>query len=282
MVDDNGRFGDSVSMDYKIVVGGGSWAKNVQVFSLNGEHERTIHCDYCERLGSHVATHGYKIVVSGATDNIAVDGLFIHTIGGELLKVLFDPAANDWEELRVRRIAMTNEVIVSTFFAWGKDNYFGGITFIYSNTGPDYNKIAEIYKGGGAIAVSGNKIAIRDFLDSRTVWIYLTDGTLVKTLDAQDATGNLRFGYSIAFIDDKVLIGAIAGDDEGDDYFYTILGNKYESVLIYSAITGDFIEEIMAPDGDDDYSYFGMFLCASDSHYVVGSSSRAYLFPNPS
>lgn len=64
----------------------------------------------------------------------------------------------------------------------------------------------------------------------------------------------------------KVFVGAPY--DDGDD-----CGDNKGAVFIYSSVTGEFIEKIVAPDGEvGDNGGFGMSVCASESHYVVGAS----------
>lgn len=262
------EFGHSVSMDEKVVVGslGG---KYVEVFSHDGIYERTITCNDCTfyedyGFGFRVATLGDKIVIIGYQD--ALYKLFIYTTGGQKLKELEQGSDS------ISDVAISNEVIVTTALE--------GKTVVYSNSEPDFPKMTEIDKGGISVSVSGNRLVIGDWTASAwdgAAWIYNTNGTPVKTLERQDSTSGSHFGHNVAITGDKIIVGA-ERDDEG--------GFNTGSVFIYSAINGEFIEKVLAPDGKD-YNYFGYGVCASDSYYMVGAtgvddngglSGAAYLF----
>jgi hypothetical protein len=184
----------------------------------------------------------------------------VRTEDGELLKSL--EQGSEW----IKAVAISEQFIALTA-GYGK-------TFIYSNTSPDFPKIAEINQWGWEVAVSNDRIVIGN---GYAAWLYKTDGTLVTALDRQDASSDSFFGESVAITDDKVLVGA----DEDDD------GGEYSgSVFIYSAVTGEFVKKVVAPDGEED-DWFGSSVCASDSHYVVGApgddwqTGGAYLFQLP-
>ena len=260
--EEDDKFGGSVSIDEKLVVGT-YYGNYVRVFSRNGTYERTIRCDDCLYFGDVVATLGNLIVTKGEQDSI--DKLFIYsTEDGQLLKTL--EQGSDW----IRAVAISEQFIVST----------GSKTIIYSNTSPDFPKIAEINQDGWEVAVAGDRLVIGDILhpygslDRCDAYLYKTDGTLVTALDRQDASRRSEFGFSVAITDDKVLVGAYGDDDQG---FHS------GSVFIYSAVTGEFIKKVVAPDGEAN-DFFGSSVCASDSHYVVGAegdncrTGAAYLF----
>ena len=111
------------------------------------------------------------------------------------------------------------------------------------------------------------------------VYIYSWDGsnwTGEEKLTASDGAANDYFGWTVDISEDgnTILVGAY-----GDDDSHTNSG----SVFIYSAVTGEFFEKVLAPDGEAKY-YFGRSVCASNSHYMVGASGvdsntgAAYLF----
>eukprot|EP00594_Rhizosolenia_setigera_P020187 CAMPEP_0178958386 /NCGR_PEP_ID=MMETSP0789-20121207/11588_1 /TAXON_ID=3005 /ORGANISM="Rhizosolenia setigera, Strain CCMP 1694" /LENGTH=345 /DNA_ID=CAMNT_0020641035 /DNA_START=1 /DNA_END=1038 /DNA_ORIENTATION=- len=256
--------GDSVAIDEKVVVGTGFDLNYVQVFSRNSTYERTIYCVECSSFGSNVATHGNLIVTNGAygyTENFIYKLFIYSTEDGQLLKSLEGDFIYD--------VAMSEQFIVSTAL--------NGKTFIYNNTSPDFAKIAEINQGGREVAVAGDRIVFGDATAKSyngVAYLYKTDGTLVKTLDRQDASSDSWFGFSLAITDNKVIVGAYRDDDGGC---------MNGSIFIYSADTGDFIEKVVGPDGKR-FNYFGSSVCASDSHYVVGAqgvdrnTGAAYLF----
>lgn len=77
--DINDQYGNSVSIDEKIVVGTGPYGvQYVEVFSREGIYERKLTCDDCSEFGTSVATLGYKIVMNGEQD--LVSNIFIYTI----------------------------------------------------------------------------------------------------------------------------------------------------------------------------------------------------------
>jgi hypothetical protein len=254
----NDYFGWSVSMDKKTVVG--SPRSYIRVFSRYGTYERTIRCDDCSSFGRAVATHGNLIVTSGYQNSTSK--IFIYTTeDGQLLKSLDQGSDNIWD------VAISEQFIVST----ARD----GKTIIYSNTSPDFPKVAEIDQGGKTIAVAGDRIVIgygnannNDY--DGAAYLYKTDGTLVTALDIHDSES--RFGTSVAITDDKVLVGAKYNDD-----------GSTGSVFIYSAATGEFVEKVLTPDGEAN-DRFGSSVCASHSYFVVGafgddnSSGAAYWF----
>jgi len=256
--EDNDRFGWSVAMDEKVVVG--SHGDYIRVFSRNGIYERTITCADCSEFGQRVATHGNLIVTTGLQNS--TEKLFIYaTEDGQILKTL------EQEDV-ISDVAMSEQFIVST-----STEYSRGKTIIYNNTSPDFMEIAEINQGGLKVAVSGDRIVIGEEseygLDGEA-WLYKTDGTLVTALE--DASLESSFGGSVAITDDKVLVGAFLDDDD-----YSNTG----SVFIYSAVTGEFIEKVLSPDARA-WDYFGSSVCTSGSYYVVGASGdntgAAYLF----
>jgi len=251
--DDDAWFGVPVSIDEKVVVATPltDGSSVLQVFSRNGTYERTIRCDDCHHgIGRAVATLGNLIVTSGVQNSMYQ--LFILTTEGKFLKS-YGQKLRLWLE----SVAISEQFIVSTSRSYDSD----GVTIIYSNTSPDFPKIAEIKQGGTQVAVSNDRIVINDPSANNydgAVYLYKTDGTLVKTLE---------IGWrSVDITDDKVFVGGSAG-----------------SVSIYSANTGEFLEKVVAPDGEAD-DWFGVSVCASDSHYVVGAPGRlddtgaAYLF----
>jgi len=259
------NFGASVSIDEKIVVGS-TRSDYVRVFSRQGAYERTIMCDNCSNFGFAVATLGNVIVVTGT-----INGSWywlkplVYSIEGEFLKTL------EQEDEEFLSVAISENFIVST--GWTIDiidegtlGYLGK-TIIYSNSAPNFHKIAEIDRPGSFVAVAGERLVVSR---GTGVWLYKTDGTLIKTL-RQDGTENLTYGVRVAITDDKVLVGA-AGDDVG--------GENTGSVFIYSAVTGEFIMKITAPDGEAN-DYFGDSVCASDSYFVVEGGGAAYLFQLP-
>jgi len=224
-------FGESVSMDEKIVVGTQT-SNYIRVFSREGIYERTIRCDDCDNFGKRVATLGDKIVTSGEQNSL--EKLFIYSTEGELLNEI----ENEDEEA-IDDIAISEQYIVST----GSSSK----TIIYSNSAPDFPKLTEIDKEGDNVAVSGDKLVIG-------VYLYSTDGTLIKELERNDAS--FSFGDSVDITDDYVVVGAPYGND-GDG-----------SALIFSSVTGELIETVTQPNAEN--FYFGTAVCASDSYYVVG------------
>jgi len=123
------------------------------VFSRDGTYERTLTCDDCILFGDDVATLGNLIVTEGSIhetsrydDQNSTSKLFIYsTEDGQLLKSL--EQGSD----RIFEIAISEQLIVSTT---------EHTTFIYSNTFPDFPKIAEINRGGAKVAVSSGRIVI--------------------------------------------------------------------------------------------------------------------------
>eukprot|EP00594_Rhizosolenia_setigera_P003183 CAMPEP_0178952746 /NCGR_PEP_ID=MMETSP0789-20121207/8022_1 /TAXON_ID=3005 /ORGANISM="Rhizosolenia setigera, Strain CCMP 1694" /LENGTH=335 /DNA_ID=CAMNT_0020633903 /DNA_START=339 /DNA_END=1346 /DNA_ORIENTATION=- len=259
---DNNYFGYSVSIDEKVVVGS-LWGDYIRVYSHEGIYERTITCDDCTWFGQRVATLGNLIVASGKQDDIWK--LFMYKTEGEQLKEF-----ESYDE--IHDVDISEEFIVST----ASD----GRTIIYSNTSPDFPKTTEINRGGKSVAVSNERLAIghdNAYYEEGLAYLYNTDGTLVATLQRLSAMWTSNFEYRVAITDDKVLVGVRNDDDQG----------QYSgSAFIYSAIDGESIEKVAAPDGEA-YDYFGESICAFDSYYVVGAigdddngegSGSAYLF----
>jgi len=125
----------------------------------------------------------------------SISKLFLYTKEGEFIKLLEQGSDDIWG------VAISEQFIVST----ARD----GKTFIYSNTSPDFPKIAEINQGGTEVAVSGDRIVIGDIntndRDGAT-YLYKTDGTLVTALDRQDASRYSWFGWSVAIMDQHLSI----------------------------------------------------------------------------
>eukprot|EP00594_Rhizosolenia_setigera_P007408 CAMPEP_0178952872 /NCGR_PEP_ID=MMETSP0789-20121207/8096_1 /TAXON_ID=3005 /ORGANISM="Rhizosolenia setigera, Strain CCMP 1694" /LENGTH=491 /DNA_ID=CAMNT_0020634051 /DNA_START=128 /DNA_END=1603 /DNA_ORIENTATION=+ len=257
-------FGASVSIDEKIVVGKKEWGGSyVRVFSREGIYERTLTCDDCSHFGDAVATLGNLTVTNGEQDSISKQFIY-STEEGQLLKTLEQGSDTIFD------LSISEKFIVSTSETK---------TIIYSNTSPDFPKITEINQGGYQVAVSDDRIVVGDpnannYDGQGAAYLYKTDGTLVTILDRQDAPSGSLFGASVDITDDKVLV-SVPDDDEQ--------GFESGSVFIYSAVTGEFFEKVLAPDGEN-YDYFGSSVCASDSHYVVGATGvdtytgAAYLF----
>jgi len=244
-------FGFSVCIDEKIVVGqipNTNADGHVRVFSQEGIYERTIECIGCDYFGQNLDTFGDKIGIAGSQNNSWK--LFIYsTTTGELLKVLETNGYTD-------DVSMSEQVIVS---------YDVYKTFVFSNTAPNYPQIAEIPQGGYSVATFGDRIVIGypSGSPSGSAYLYKTDGTFIKDLRTlvpgiQPTIGSY-YGSSVDITADRVFVSAFGKNGGGP------------VVLIFSASTGEFIEKIVAPDGDDD-DYFGMSVCASSSHYVVGAS----------
>lgn len=136
--DINDQYGNSVSIDEKIVVDTGPYGvQYVEVFSREGIYERKLTCDDCSEFGTSVATLGYTIVMNGEQD--LVSKIFIYTIEGELLNEL--EQGSD----KIDDVAITDEVIVSTASS--------GKTILYSNSSPNFPKTREIDQGGKKVSV---------------------------------------------------------------------------------------------------------------------------------
>eukprot|EP00594_Rhizosolenia_setigera_P001665 CAMPEP_0178947090 /NCGR_PEP_ID=MMETSP0789-20121207/4649_1 /TAXON_ID=3005 /ORGANISM="Rhizosolenia setigera, Strain CCMP 1694" /LENGTH=303 /DNA_ID=CAMNT_0020627157 /DNA_START=1319 /DNA_END=2230 /DNA_ORIENTATION=- len=228
-------FGESVSMDEKIVVGTQT-SNYIRVFSREGIYERTIRCDDCDNFGKRVATLGDKIVTSGEQNSL--EKLFIYSTEGELLNEI----ENEDEEA-IDDIAISEQYIVST----GSSSK----TIIYSNSAPDFPKLTEIDKEGDNVAVSGDKLVIGNEW-AGAAYLYSIDGTLDKELESNGASSS--FGESVDITDDYVVVGAPTGNS---------------SALIFSSVTGELIETVTNPN-DLSSSGFGKAVCASDSYYIVG------------
>jgi len=255
------EFGSSVSIDEKIVVGTGN-GDYVNVFSLEGDHERTITCDECTCLsddcsgmnfGHELATHGEKVVVSFGSQ------LRVYNItNGELLKVLWESHDNVFD------VAISNKYIVST--------YMSGFTRVHSNLEPDFPKIVEIPQGGTNVAVSGDRLVIGNKYANDhdgAVYLYRADGTWISNIYRGESGS--YFGGSVEITEDKVLVGAY----------------PTWSVFIYSAYTGNLIEKRVSPNYNPWAGGYEGNVCASDSHYIVGDpfededEGAAYLFSFP-
>eukprot|EP00594_Rhizosolenia_setigera_P013222 CAMPEP_0178960638 /NCGR_PEP_ID=MMETSP0789-20121207/13086_1 /TAXON_ID=3005 /ORGANISM="Rhizosolenia setigera, Strain CCMP 1694" /LENGTH=472 /DNA_ID=CAMNT_0020644031 /DNA_START=101 /DNA_END=1519 /DNA_ORIENTATION=- len=221
-------FGYSLSADEKLVVG--SVSDYFQVFSLKGQHERTIKCHDCSLFGSVVATYGNLIAVHGKQNSS--DKLFIYTTAGQLLKTLDHGA--DW----IMDLAISADVIIATSTSRIND----GKTVVYSNSSPDFPKIVEIPQGGASVATSGDRLVIGlgNVNDKEgNAWLYKTDGTLIKELEF-NSTRDSYFGNSVDITAENIVVGANEDDEDGIDA---------GSVFIYSAKTGEFQEKISRPEG---------------------------------
>jgi len=243
------EFGYSVSIDEKIVVGKNSYTPvgdYVRVFSQEGIFERTIKCNDCLYFGFIVDTYGDKTVIGGRQNNL--HKLFIYsTTTGNLLKVLESV-------YELSGVSMSEQFIVSTAF-YGK-------TIVYSNTGTDYQKIVEIQQGGQTVATFGERIVIGNTFSgyNAPAYLYNTDGSFIKDLSPPLLAIGAYYGVSVDITADTVFVSEPAS---------TIVGGG-PAVYTFSASTGEFKEKIVAPDDNDEY--FGMSVCASGSHYVVGAS----------
>eukprot|EP00594_Rhizosolenia_setigera_P006648 CAMPEP_0178951962 /NCGR_PEP_ID=MMETSP0789-20121207/7528_1 /TAXON_ID=3005 /ORGANISM="Rhizosolenia setigera, Strain CCMP 1694" /LENGTH=345 /DNA_ID=CAMNT_0020632915 /DNA_START=449 /DNA_END=1486 /DNA_ORIENTATION=- len=250
----NDLFGVTVSMDEKVVVG--SNGNNLRVFTRDGTYERSITCDDCTSFGKTVATLGNKILTK---EN---NKLFVYTTDGNLLKEIDEVTI-------IHDVALSVEYIVFTTSTK---------TVVYSNSEPDFPLVREIEQGGNGVATAGDMLVIGDLYanTSGSAWLYNIDGTLIKELE-HDATAGPSFTCSIAITDDKIIIGAYLDDEAGENA---------GSVFIYSAIDGEFIEKVVAPDAQEG-DWFGGSVCSNESYYMVGAfgydsyTGAAYLFNLP-
>eukprot|EP00594_Rhizosolenia_setigera_P018799 CAMPEP_0178963646 /NCGR_PEP_ID=MMETSP0789-20121207/15159_1 /TAXON_ID=3005 /ORGANISM="Rhizosolenia setigera, Strain CCMP 1694" /LENGTH=397 /DNA_ID=CAMNT_0020648177 /DNA_START=745 /DNA_END=1938 /DNA_ORIENTATION=- len=247
------KFGISVSIDEKVVVG--STGRSLAIYSLEGIIERTLSCsaDECEGLGNSVATYGDRIVTFKSTSSSeAKSVIVIYTTAGDVLKEI---ELDDF----VASVDISAQYIVAS----------GLQTTVYSNEAPDFPVISEFHNINDEqplikVAVAGDRVVLgdRDANDSiGGAWLYNVDGTLVKELDRQDSASNSFFGWDVGITDEKVFVGAPKDSET--------LGN----VFVYSAATGDFIEKIASPDGVAG-SLFGSCMDFSDNSDVIGAAGE--------
>eukprot|EP00594_Rhizosolenia_setigera_P015957 CAMPEP_0178974122 /NCGR_PEP_ID=MMETSP0789-20121207/22234_1 /TAXON_ID=3005 /ORGANISM="Rhizosolenia setigera, Strain CCMP 1694" /LENGTH=408 /DNA_ID=CAMNT_0020662327 /DNA_START=774 /DNA_END=2000 /DNA_ORIENTATION=- len=261
------KFGISVSIDEKVVVG--STGRSLAIYSLEGIIERTLSCsaDECEGLGNSVATYGDRIVTFKSTSSSeAKSVIVIYTTAGDVLKEI--KLDDGGAERSVASVDISAQYIVAS----------GLQTTVYSNEAPDFPVISEFHNLNDEqqqktvkaetplikVAVAGDRVVLgdRDANDSNGgAWLYNVDGTLVKELDRQDSASNSFFGWDVGITDEKVFVGAPMDSET--------LGN----VFVYSAATGDFIEKIASPDGVAG-SLFGSCMDFSDNSDVIGAAGE--------
>lgn len=271
------RFGSVCSMyEDRIVIGAPKSGSNdsgaVYLFNIDGSELRKIvgNGEHRDEFGTSVSM-SEKVVVGTYNRYVHIfsqDGNFERAVDSE-----------DNSYFKDEDVA-THEGIIAIS---GSQN-FSDKVFIYSTSGD----LLKVITGGRAISITDETIVTTGFSGTLVysnsgnfpqvvgdhtansyngaAYLYKTDGTLIKALDRGDNTSTSYFGSSVAITGEKIVIGSSHDNDSNG------------SISIYSAITGDFEEKIVAPDPDD--LWFGSSICTSGSHYVVGAvlSGAAYIF----
>ena len=128
------------------------------------------------------------------------------------------------------------KIVVGAYLddARGSDS---GSAYIFNTDGTYVTKITAPDGAAGnqfgiSVAISDTKIVVGARYDddhgsvSGSAYIFNTDGTYVTKITAPDGAAGDYFGYSVAISDTKIVVGAYADDDHGNNsgstYIYDI------------------------------------------------------------
>ena len=200
-------------------------------------------------------------------------GIYVYNIDGtgEQMITASDSADNDRFGVSV---AMSDTHVVVG--AWADDDAGSnsGSVYIYNLDGTGEVKITASDGTvndyfGQTVAMSDTHIVVGAIADddagsaSGSVYVYNTDGTGEVKITASDAAENDQFGTSVAVTDTKVVVGAIADDDGG---------NNSGSVYVYN-LDGTGEVKITASDGAA-MDFFGSSVAISSTKVIVGAQGN--------
>ena len=261
----NDNFGYSVAVgDSKIVIGvygdddNGSSSGSVYVYDLDGSNEVKITAsdgagnDY---FGYSVAVGDSKIVVGAWADDDkggSSGSVYVYDLDGsnEVKITASDGASGDW--FGYSAAVASNKIIVGSYR--DDDNASGsGSVYVYDLDGSNEVKITASDGAvndffGYSVAVGNNKIAVGAYQDddngsdSGSVYVYDLDGSNEVKITASDGSTGDNFGYSVAVVDSKIVVGAYRdGSDSGSVYVYDLDGsNEVKITASDGAVTDRF------------------------------------------
>ena len=266
----------------------GNNACAVYVYEYDGVHwieSKIIASDGAagDLFGTSVSVSGYRILVGSPSDddNGGDSGsAYVYDWDGitwmETKLVASDGAANDQFGISVS--VSGDRILVGANF--DDDNGSGsGSAYVYDWDGSSWvetklvaSDAATSDRFGSSVSISGDRILVGSVFDddngsnSGSAYVYDWNGSSwVETkLVASDAVASGRFGQSVSVSGDRILVGALLDDNNG---------NGSGSAYVYDWDGSTWIEsKIIASDGAAN-DYFGSSVSVSGNHILIGAYS---------
>jgi len=246
-----------------------------------------------DRFGSAVAISGNFAIIGSQRDD---DGgsqsgsayLFDVTTGTQLHKLNASDASNG-DRFGFSVAVSGNLAIVGSYRDDDNGSNSGSAYVFDTLTGSQLLKLTPADGSGGdrfgySVGISGNTAIVGSYLDddfgsnSGSAYLFdLTTGSQLHKLNAADAGGGDRFGFSVAISGANAIVGATREDSGGSN-----AGAAY----LFDVASGAQLSKLTASDADTGDN-FGFSVSISANNAVVGSvfdddeglsSGSAYLF----
>ena len=257
-------FGHSVAIgNDKIVVGapgvdGSAFAFDsgaAYVYNLDGTGEVKINPSDLfgyDRFGFAVAVGSNRIVV-GAYGNVGVGAAYVYNLDGTN-EVKITGSNSDTGDEFGRAVAVgANKVVIGAPTA-SIGSTISGVVYVYDLDGTNEVKItasdaANDDSFGKSVGIGTNKIVVGAPNDddggssAGAAYVYNLDGTGEVKITASDAAASDQFGQSVAIENDKIVVGSLFDDDDGDRsgsvYVYDLDGTNEVKITASDAAAGD-------------------------------------------
>ena len=196
----------------------------------------------------------YKIVVGAFRDHDNNHGsVYVYDLDGsnEFKITASDGALSDEFGCSV---AVGDSKIVVGVFGDDDNGSDSGSVYVYDLDGSNEVKItasdgATNDRFGTSVAVGDSKIAVGAYGDgdngsaSGSVYVYDLDGSNEVKLTASDASANDKFGRTVAFVNNKIIVGAYLDDDNGSSsgsvYVYDLDGSNEVKIVASDGYEND-------------------------------------------
>ena len=261
------QFGTSVAIAHnKIVVGSyldddnGNSSGSVYLYNLDGTGETKITASDAaarDRFGYSVAIGNNKIAVGAFERDVGTipdaGSVYIYDLDGNEVGIITASDADDYDRFGNSVAIAHNKIVVGSYLDDENGTNSGSI-YVYDLDGTNEVKItasdgANMDLNGYSVAIGSNKIVAGAYSDddggssSGSVYVYDLDGTNEVKITASDAATADYFGVSVAVGHNKIAVGAIGDDDNGDlsgsVYLYNLDGTGETKITASDGATND-------------------------------------------
>jgi hypothetical protein len=203
-------------------------------------------------------------------------------------------------------VAISGDTVIvgAEFDSPSNDEYESGSAYIFQRSNGDWTEVAKLrasngnvfHRFGGAVSISGDTVIVGAVGDdsygnnSGAAYVFQeSEGDWVETakLTASDGAAYGFFGGSVSISGDRVIVGAVEGNNGGYAVTQTDVCN-FGSAYIFLRSGGEWVEtaKLIAFDQEVD-DYFGRSVSLSDDDAIIGApgdrqdgieSGSAYIF----